>query len=103
MRAAVLASFPKGTRSTDPAGGLFLWATSPGIDADELLLDAVRERVAFVPGAPFFARTPDRSSLRLNFSNRSSELIAEGIARLGKAAAKRIAAAEPVIQIATSA
>ena len=103
MRAAVLASFPRGTRCTDPAGGLFLWASIPGVDADELLFDALRERVAFVPGAPFFARTPDRSALRLNFSNRPSELIAEGVARLGKAAAKRLAGAEPAAQIATSA
>jgi 2-aminoadipate transaminase len=102
MRAAVLASFPRGVRCTNPAGGLFLWATVPGVDADELLVDAVRERVAFVPGAPFFARNPDRSSLRLNFSNRPSELIAEGIARLGKAAANRLAGAEPPAQIATS-
>jgi len=76
MRAAVAASFPKGTRCTDPSGGLFLWASVPGVDADELLVDALRDRVAFVPGAPFFARTPDRSALRLNFSNRPSELIA---------------------------
>jgi 2-aminoadipate transaminase len=103
MRAAVAASFPKGTRCTDPAGGLFLWASVPGVDADELLVDALRDRVAFVPGAPFFARTPDRSALRLNFSNRPSELIAEGIARLGRAAAKRLAGAELHSQIATSA
>jgi 2-aminoadipate transaminase len=94
MRSAVAASFPKGTRCTDPSGGLFLWASIPGIDAEDLLVDAVRERVAFVPGAPFFARTPDRSSLRLNFSNRPPELIADGIARLGRAAAKRVASPE---------
>ncbi|MFL5430850.1 MAG: PLP-dependent aminotransferase family protein [Myxococcales bacterium] len=94
MRSAVAASFPKGTRCTDPAGGLFLWASIPDMDADELFDDAIREKVAFVPGAPFFARTPDRSSLRLNFSNRPPDLIAEGIARLGRAAAKRVGAVQ---------
>ncbi|MFL5247651.1 MAG: aminotransferase class I/II-fold pyridoxal phosphate-dependent enzyme, partial [Myxococcales bacterium] len=94
MRSAVATSFPKGTRCTDPAGGLFLWASIPDVDADELFDDAIGEKVAFVPGAPFFARTPDRSSLRLNFSNRPPDLIAEGIARLGRAAAKRLAGVE---------
>jgi 2-aminoadipate transaminase len=94
MRAALFASFPKGTGCTDPEGGLFLWVTLPGIDAEELLVDAVRERVAFVPGAPFFARTPDRTSLRLNFSNRPPDAIAEGMARLGRCAMERFAGAE---------
>jgi 2-aminoadipate transaminase len=41
--------------------------------------------VAFVPGAPFFARAPERNFLRLNFSNRPPELIAEGVKRLAAA------------------
>jgi 2-aminoadipate transaminase len=91
MRAAFARSFPAGAHCTDPEGGLFLWATLPGIDAEELLHEAVREHhVAFVPGAPFFARAPDRSSLRLNFSNRPPDAIAEGMARLGVAAARRL-------------
>jgi 2-aminoadipate transaminase len=94
MRSAVAASFPKGTRCTDPAGGLFLWASIPDVDAEDLFADAIHEHVAFVPGAPFFARTPDRSSLRLNFSNRPPDLIADGITRLGRAAAKRVAGVE---------
>ena len=32
MRSAVAASFPKGTRCTDPAGGLFLWAFAVAVD-----------------------------------------------------------------------
>jgi 2-aminoadipate transaminase len=43
----------------------------------------MQEKVAFVPGAPFYPRAPERSTLRLNFSNRPPELIAQGIARLG--------------------
>jgi 2-aminoadipate transaminase len=89
MLAGLAASFPPGTRWTHPDGGLFLWVGLPGIDAEQLLVDAVHERVAFVPGAPFFARAKDRTFLRLNFSNRPPAAIADGIARLGAAAARR--------------
>jgi 2-aminoadipate transaminase len=84
MLAAVEHCFPKGTTWTQPEGGLFVWAQLPGeVDAQELLRAAMLEKVAFVPGAPFYPRDPLRSTLRLNFSNRPSELIAQGIARLG--------------------
>ena len=77
--------FPEGTRFTRPDGGLFVWAELPGEHDTEALLElAVREKVAFVPGAPFFAAAPRRNTLRLNFSNRSPELIREGMARLCK-------------------
>jgi 2-aminoadipate transaminase len=98
MLAALAASFPQGTRWTHPDGGLFLWVGLPGLDAEELLVDAVRERVAFVPGTPFFARTKDRCFLRLNFSNRPPAAIADGIARLGAAAARRIEPARVAAQ-----
>ncbi len=54
------------------------------LDAERLLAAAVKQKVAFVPGAPFFADHPRRNTLRLNFSNRPPELIAQGIERLGQ-------------------
>jgi 2-aminoadipate transaminase len=84
MLASLERSFPRGTQWTRPDGGLFVWARLPfGIDAQELLSDAMREKVAFVPGAPFYPHEPQRNTLRLNFSNRPPDLIAEGISRLG--------------------
>jgi 2-aminoadipate transaminase len=84
MRAALERAMPEGTRLTRPDGGLFIWAELPGaVDAEALLKQAVAHKVAFVPGAPFFAEAPRRNTLRLNFSNRPPERIAEGIARLG--------------------
>lgn len=85
MLAAIEASFPRGTRFTRPEGGLFVWAELPGdVDTEVLLRHAVDEKVAFVPGAPFFASAPRRNTLRLNFSNRTPELIREGMGRLGR-------------------
>ena len=83
MLSALQRSFPRGTAWTRPEGGLFVWARLPGgLDAEALLAAAMEERIAFVPGAPFFAAAPDRSTLRLNFSNRPPELIAQGLDRL---------------------
>jgi 2-aminoadipate transaminase len=80
---------PAGTTWTRPEGGLFVWVGLPdGADSSRLLPEALRDRVAFVPGAPFFARAPERNFLRLNFSNRPPDLIAEGIKRLGAAVAR---------------
>jgi 2-aminoadipate transaminase len=43
--------------------------------------------VAFVPGAPFFARDPDLSTLRLSFATADVEKILQGAQRLKSAAA----------------
>jgi 2-aminoadipate transaminase len=94
MLSGLAQSFPSGTRFTRPDGGLFVWAKLPsGLDAEELLAEAMNERVAFVPGAPFFALNPERDTLRLNFSNRPPEMIAEGLQRLGACVQRRLAAA----------
>jgi 2-aminoadipate transaminase len=84
MLASIERSFPAGTQWTRPEGGLFVWAELPAeIDAQALLTEAMRERVAFVPGAPFYPCEPQRNTLRLNFSNRPPAQIAQGMARLG--------------------
>jgi 2-aminoadipate transaminase len=84
MIASLERSFPEGTSWTRPDGGLFVWVSLPsGIDARELLAEAVRARVAFVPGAPFYPDEPCVETLRLNFSNRPPAAISDGMARLG--------------------
>jgi 2-aminoadipate transaminase len=79
--------FPEGVKWTRPQGGLFLWVRMPeGGDAKALLDIAVRrEKVAFVPGEPFFPPPGGgANTFRLNFSNATEEKIVEGIGRLGK-------------------
>ncbi len=76
---------PAGTTWTDPDGGMFVWVRLPdGADTAELLREALRHDVAFVPGAPFFAGRPDRATLRLSFTTSTPERIAEGMRRLGE-------------------
>jgi 2-aminoadipate transaminase len=84
MLSAMSNHFPEGVRWTMPAGGLFVWATLPEwMDAGDVLRAALAERVAFVPGAAFFADGSGTNTMRLNFTNASVEHIDEGIGRLG--------------------
>jgi 2-aminoadipate transaminase len=93
LLAALARHLPAGARWTRPDGGLFVWVTLPeGLRTDDLLVRAVDRKVAFVPGGPFFARAPQHNCLRLNFSNRSSDLIEVGMARLGEVIREALAA-----------
>jgi 2-aminoadipate transaminase len=77
--------FPAGVTWTRPEGGMFIWVELPKqIDATKLLDQAIAARVAFVPGAPFYANNPDTHTLRLSFVTVPPERIREGIAVLGQ-------------------
>ncbi|WP_231406569.1 PLP-dependent aminotransferase family protein [Streptomyces sp. MC1] len=78
-------ALPFGSRWNHPAGGMFVWVSLPeGHDATQLLRVAISHEVAYVPGAPFFAGTPDPAALRLSFTTHSPEEITEGLRRLAK-------------------
>jgi DNA-binding transcriptional MocR family regulator len=65
---------------------MFVWARLPdGHDAQDLLPAAIERDVAFVPGRPFFAGTPDPRALRLSFTTHAPDEIREGLARLRSA------------------
>lgn len=85
MLGALDSYFPSGVEWTHPDGGLFLWVETPeAVDTTELLKEAVKENVAFVPGVSFFPSGGGHNTMRLNFSNASPEKIRTGISRLGK-------------------
>jgi hypothetical protein len=84
MLAALEESMPAGTRWTHPDGGMFLWIELPHpLNGEALFPKAIEQKIAFVPGAPFFAADPQTNTIRLNYSNRPPELIREGMRRLG--------------------
>ncbi len=85
MLAALCRHCPPGVRWTRPQGGLFTWMTLPeGQDAQEILAEALKEKVAFVPGTAFYPCGGGERTLRLNFSYCRPEVIERGIARLGR-------------------
>ncbi|MBC7982402.1 MAG: PLP-dependent aminotransferase family protein [Candidatus Obscuribacterales bacterium] len=85
MLAALQQYFPKQAQWNTPAGGMFIWVTLPKkIDSAELLQKAIARNVAFVPGAPFFAETPEHNTLRLSFVTVPVEKIEAGIKILGE-------------------
>lgn len=86
MLDAMQEHFPAEVAWTRPEGGMFIWVTLPkGLDSEELLLKAIDEHVAFVPGTPFYADDDTKpNTLRLSFVTVSEERIREGIAILGR-------------------
>jgi DNA-binding transcriptional MocR family regulator len=77
--------FPSNVSFTNPDGGLFAWATFPKeIDASELFKKTIEQKVAFVPGEPFYPNGGNTNHCRLNYSCMSEDKIVEGITRLGK-------------------
>jgi 2-aminoadipate transaminase len=85
MLGAMDAYFPPGVEWTHPEGGLFLWGILPeNLSSAEVLKSAVEQKVAFVPGSPFYPGGGGHNTMRLNFSNATPEKIREGISRLGR-------------------
>ena len=85
MLSGLAGALPEGSVWNRPEGGMFLWARLPEpYDTTALLPQVVRQNVAYVPGAPFYAGTPDRTTLRLCFVTQTPEEIGEGLRRLGE-------------------
>ena len=95
QRDAMLAALAREMHGLDvqwnaPDGGMFLWARLPaGMNALELLPDAVERGVAFVPGAAFYAGDTSQGealrTLRLSFVTATAQQIDSGIAALAAA------------------
>lgn len=81
--------FPADVAHTHPEGGMFLWAALPeGSSSLDLFDLAIKDKVAFVPGNPFYINKKTTNTLRLNFSCVDEQTIEIGIKRLGKAIEK---------------
>ncbi len=74
-----------GVKWTKPQGGLFLWVTVPeNIDTNDLFHEAIKYKVAFVPGEVFYGENPARNAMRINFSFATKEQLTEAVKRLSK-------------------
>ncbi len=85
MATALKEHLPPGCEWQMPVGGMFFWIRLPeGFDAMALLPKAVDAGIAFVPGAAFYAQSPDPRTMRLSFVTLTPDLIADGVAILGR-------------------
>ena len=76
--------FPAAVAYTRPPGGMFIWCTLPeGHNTTDILEEAMKQKVAYVPGEAFFANGKGQNSFRLSFSQATEEQIREGIEVLG--------------------
>jgi 2-aminoadipate transaminase len=77
--------FPAEVSWTKPAGGIFIWAKLPaGVSSMEILKEALKEKLAFIPGEDFFASGGGSNTMRFNFCNITSAQMEDGILRLGQ-------------------
>lgn len=78
--------FPKTVKFTHPKGGMFTWVTlQEGSDVLKLFDKAIAQKVAFVPGHPFYVNPKNVNTLRLNYTNANEDTIKIGIKRLSQA------------------
>ncbi len=84
--------FPNEVEWTRPSGGFFTFVTLPAeMSGDDLLLDALEERIAFVSGSAFFVDGGGLNTFRLSFSQAEGADIEAAIPCLGALIKKRLA------------
>ena len=80
---------PAAVGHTHPEGGMFIWLTLPQGASSKRLFDlAIQDKVAFVPGSPFYVDRLETDTLRLNFSCVDEDTIEIGMQRLGRSVEK---------------
>ncbi len=84
MVEAIREHFPAEVKYTEPEGGMFLWVALPEyLSAHDIFSRAIKRKVAFVPGDPFYVNMKSVNTLRLNYSCVDVETIRTGIKILG--------------------
>jgi DNA-binding transcriptional MocR family regulator len=69
-----------------PGGGGHLWLTlAVSVDKGELMTEAVRHGVTFIPGTAVLPEPDAGTHLRLSFGFLDPEKLTEGVRRLGRA------------------
>ena len=95
-RGLIAQHFPKGTRVTNPAGGLILWAELPrGTDALALFQACLAENIVIAPGTMFSATDHFRHCVRLGLGGTWDDAHRRALRRVGSLAAAQQRAGVP--------
>ena len=83
---------PEGVTWTHPTAGMFIWVTLPeGVNATEMVKDALAKKVAYVPGEVFYAgANVEKNHFRLSFVTVDPDRIREGVKNLAEVIRLRI-------------
>jgi len=80
MLDAIKKEIPDEVQYYTPKGGLYIWLKLPcDMDAVELLKEAKKNGVSFIPGTSFYPDNRKSNELRLNFSNMDDVSTVKGI------------------------
>lgn len=75
--------FPSPMSHTHPQGGMFMMATlPPKMSSMKVFSEGIKEKVAVLPGIPFYVNGGGVDTIRLNFSSAGQDQIREGLERL---------------------
>lgn len=86
-RGLIAASFPRGTKVTDPAGGYILWVElPPPLDSVALFEACLAENICIAPGLMFSASPRFRHCIRLGVGGRWSAEHPRALRRIGELA-----------------
>jgi DNA-binding transcriptional MocR family regulator len=78
-------TLPEGCSWSKPEGGFFIWLKLPSyLNSKEMLADAVRNKIAYVPGSGFYADGRGTNEIRLAFCSENPDNIKKGIKILSK-------------------
>ena len=91
LLAALERCMPEGVTWSRPEGGMNVWVKLPAsVDTFDLLQQAHREGVTYIPGRHFAVSRPHHNALRLSFAGLKPEAITTGVARLARAIASEL-------------
>ena len=83
--------FPEEATWTKPEGGMFTWVILPEyMNTRRMFKYAIKEKVAYVTGTPFYPNGGGENCMRLNFTHPEDDLIPVGVERLANVLKKEL-------------
>ncbi len=83
--------FPEDVQWNRPLGGFFIFIKLPqSMDAENILVEAVDNNVAFIAGCPFYVDGSGRNTMRLSYAQSTNEEIEKAVRVIGQIIKKHL-------------